>query len=236
VLHRRPGWRFDEESRHPRPEGDERQIAQPVQQRSSGRKRRVSGPRKRPPLESPLDGAKAYEVVWQQVADIFELGRQIKNPLFVYFIGEGEDGPVKIGLAKDPFKRVRGMQTGNSRRLRVEHAILGDRAIEHLLHEMWKQYAIVPSHRAGRVSAHPGTEWFEAEIRDKLYPVIPTIVEKQREYVFGAIDKGEDLTFAETERALREAHGAHGVVAHRPHETRLLGKHAGYVARGRSLI
>ena len=55
---------------------------------------------------SPIDKAKAYEVVWQEVAPMFEAVRGSKDWSFVYLIGEEDEGAVKIGLAKDPIKRL----------------------------------------------------------------------------------------------------------------------------------
>jgi hypothetical protein len=39
--------------------------------------------------------------------------------LFVYAIAGSLDGPTKIGIAKDPFKRCKELQTGNPHKLRV---------------------------------------------------------------------------------------------------------------------
>lgn len=38
---------------------------------------------------------------------------------FVYFIQEGEDGPIKIGWAINPFQRLKQLQTGNADSLRL---------------------------------------------------------------------------------------------------------------------
>jgi hypothetical protein len=84
-------------------------------------------------MTSPLDKAAGHEVAWRRVSDVFDAARQIRNCKFVYFIGEDDDGPVKIGVAKDPISRLRAMQTGNPRRLRVEHVLVGDMDVEKLL-------------------------------------------------------------------------------------------------------
>lgn len=39
--------------------------------------------------------------------------------MYVYFIQEGERGPVKIGRAKDLLKRIETLQIGNSRELKL---------------------------------------------------------------------------------------------------------------------
>lgn len=72
-------------------------------------------PRGRRP-QSPIDKAKGYEIIWPQVSQLFEAVRHFDNPSFVYLIGEA-DGPLKIGVSKDPIARLRGMQTGNPQRL-----------------------------------------------------------------------------------------------------------------------
>lgn len=79
---------------------------------------------------------------------------------FVYFIKEFErdfygeydlseppSGPIKIGLARNPVKRLRGMQTGNSRHLAIICLLVGTRETEQLLHREWKD-------------AHLRGEWF----------------------------------------------------------------------------
>lgn len=37
----------------------------------------------------------------------------------LYFIREGEDGPIKIGIAESPERRRHGLQGGNPRRLHI---------------------------------------------------------------------------------------------------------------------
>lgn len=55
---------------------------------------------------------------------------------FVYFIQEGEDGPIKIGWAKDPRRRLASMQSGNPRRLHLLGAIKTKRRLlERELHD-----------------------------------------------------------------------------------------------------
>lgn len=184
------------------------------------------------PFKSPLDKAHARELEWSKVAPVFEAMRPIGNPSFVYFIGEQDDGPVKIGVAKDPITRLRGMQTGNPRRLRVERLLIGDRDLEQLLHQIWRDFAIVSPTRANNPDAGPGTEWFESEIRDRLFPVVDTAAAAQVEYVTEPDDEILDLNAFE--RIVREAHGAHDVTAVRPHEVRLLAAGAGYVTPRRS--
>lgn len=176
--------------------------------------------------KSPLDKAYAHELDWPKVSGIFTVARGITDPSFVYLTGEQDGGPVKIGVAKDPVSRIRGMQTGNSRRLRVERVLIGDRDIEHLLHQIWRHRAIVSPTKVSNPDAGPGTEWFEPEIRDELFPIIDTAAGAQVDHI---VTLDGDIEFGDLERIVREAHGAHGMVPSRPDEVRLLGKHGGYV-------
>lgn len=180
-------------------------------------RRRATVPRKGP--TSPLDRAAGYEVAWRQVSDLFNAARDVRDCRFVYFIGEDDDGPVKIGTAKDPVARLRGMQTGNPRRLRVEHVLLGDMPIEKLLHEFWEPYAVASARSAGKPNAAPGTEWFRSEVRAELFPIIETAAREQ--VAFLATAEGT-VMFESLERVVRQAHIAHGFVAKGRDEVRLL--------------
>lgn len=175
--------------------------------------------------DNPLDRAKGFEVVWSEVAAVFNAAVQIANRSFVYVIGEfDDDGPVKIGLAKDPVHRRRAMQTGNPRRLRVEHVLVGKRDLERMLHEYWEPYAVVSAKSQRNPDSMPGTEWFKPEIRDGLLPILDTAAEKQVEM----IQAGGDFTFADLSRIVIEAHIAHDFVFHQPDEVRHLAWGAGY--------
>jgi hypothetical protein len=59
---------------------------------------------------------------------------RLSSASFVYFIQDGEHGPVKIGLSQDPERRLPKLQTGNPRELLLRHVIPGDRTVEHGLH------------------------------------------------------------------------------------------------------
>lgn len=56
---------------------------------------------------------------------------------YVYLIGD-EAGRVKIGLAIDPQKRLRQLQTGSSSKLRILATLPGDREDEQHLHKMFR--------------------------------------------------------------------------------------------------
>lgn len=182
-------------------------------------------------FRSPLDKAKGYEVVWKQVSGLFEAARPyVADANFVYVVGEADDGPVKIGVSKDPIGRLRSMQTGNPRRLRIEYVLMGNTAIEKLLHEMWEPYAIVSSRNAGKPDAAPGTEWFTADVRDTLLPIVHTAVAAQIE----RLQTPEPPPgFADMEQIVRDAHQAHDFVPHVRHQVLMLGQGAGYALRSR---
>ena len=53
----------------------------------------------------------------------------------VYLIQAGEDGPVKIGSARDPQARLRALQTASPLKLRLHVTVPGGYAKERELHE-----------------------------------------------------------------------------------------------------
>lgn len=182
-------------------------------------------------LTCPLDHAKPYEVVWDQVKMIFELSRRVIDCAFVYFIGE-EDGPIKIGFAKDPIKRVRAMQAGNPRRLRIEHVLIGDMGLEKALHQVWQHLAIVAPSRKNKPDALPGTEWFRAEIREKLDDILITAGLEQLD----CVTRTKEIDPADLTSAVLSAHEQHGIVIPGRDEVRLLATGAGYAVQRRSRI
>lgn len=183
--------------------------------------------------KSPLDKAKGYEVIWQQVSGVFEAARDFGNANFVYVIGEQDDGPVKIGVSKDPIARLRGMQTGNPRRLRIEHVLIGDMATEKIVHEYWEPFAIHSAgRRANNPDALPGTEWFKPEVRAQLLPIVADAAERQVEYIKTAEEPG----FADLELIARDAHAESGLVVHRRAPTIRLAQGAGYTVSRRYRI
>lgn len=170
------------------------------------------------PMLNPLDRAKGHEVAWRQVSPVFNVARSIQGDVsFVYLIGEVGDGPIKVGLAKDPIARLRSMQTGNPRRLRLERVLFGDAVVERLLHELWEPFAIRSAN--SKVDAPPGTEWFRPDAREDLLPIIETVAIEQVKRVEQATG---DLTFEEMERIVRDAHISHGYTAQGRDEVRRL--------------
>lgn len=166
----------------------------------------------RPKSTAPLDYAKAYEVIWDQVVEIFEAVSSAQNPAFVYLIGEEDGGAVKIGTAVDPIKRLRTMQTGNPRRLRVEWVLAGDRDLERMLHRLWKPLAITSGQHRAMQRRWPdsqrtaGTEWFQPEVRKELFPIIRTAVALQLEHLKAA--KG-DVFLEDVAALVVKAHQEH---------------------------
>lgn len=56
---------------------------------------------------------------------------------WVYFIRAGVSGPVKIGTARDPRKRLSGLQTSTAVPLRILGVVVGGRAQERAFHEQF---------------------------------------------------------------------------------------------------
>lgn len=170
------------------------------QRASTGKRPRVAA--------SPLDEAQGYEIAWSQVCDLFDAARPYDGCHFVYILGEEDGGHIKIGTSRNPIHRLRNMQVGNPRRLRVEYALLGGYMLEKFLHGMWDAYAVLAARKRGQADpATPGTEWFRAEIRDKLFPIVDLAVAGQIQ----RLREKTDVTEAEMQNIVRIAHAAHGV-------------------------
>lgn len=181
--------------------------------------------------QSPLDHAKAHELDWGAVADVFDAARRITNPSFVYFIVE-QDGPIKIGLAKDPIKRLRGMQTGNSRRLRLEHVLVGDRETEGLLHELWEPDAIRSATKRNGAEGYTCTEWFDPSVRNELFHVADVAAEAQIKYIVSA----SSPSFHDLSQIVFDAHVDCNVDYHQRDERIFLAAGAGYTAKNFSTV
>lgn len=79
----------------------------------------------------------------------------------IYFIQEGEDGPIKIGSASDPQVRLGDLQVGNPTELRIVATRAGDARFERYLH---RRFVL------GRLRG----EWFSADtpgLRDYMLPL-----------------------------------------------------------------
>lgn len=60
----------------------------------------------------------------------------------IYAIQAGEGGPVKIGVARNPWARLMDLQIGNAETLRVVEAIEAPDGNEWLLHNRLKEHSI----------------------------------------------------------------------------------------------
>lgn len=67
---------------------------------------------------------------------------------WVYLMGSGGEGPIKIGLSDDPARRLIGLQTGQAEELHLLCALSGDADTEKFLHGVF-----APDHLRG--------EWFK---------------------------------------------------------------------------
>lgn len=69
---------------------------------------------------------------------------------FVYVIQGSTGTPIKVGIARDPRSRLRGLQTGNPRLLRLLYVIPGGAAMERALHRQLASCRLIG-------------EWFDGE-------------------------------------------------------------------------
>jgi hypothetical protein len=65
------------------------------------------------------------------------LGAFGKHLSRVYFIGRGEDGPIKVGVAHDPAMRMINLQIGSPEELYLLASMRGDRDVERMLHAVF---------------------------------------------------------------------------------------------------
>lgn len=121
------------------------------------------------PTRDLLSAAHGTEINWERVPQ-FLRGRTTRSATFVYLIGEENDGPVKIGFAADPIRRLRELQTGNPRRLRIECLIFGNATTESLLHGYLQPHVIPGKRTTSELNPtyNRETEWFKAEARDEI--------------------------------------------------------------------
>lgn len=66
-----------------------------------------------------------------------------KPQSFVYVIKADGDSPIKVGKSDDHAKRLDSLQTGNPRRLRLLHVLVGGLDLEWQLHQMLKDHRMV---------------------------------------------------------------------------------------------
>jgi len=65
-----------------------------------------------------------------------------KATTLLYFIRQGEEGPIKVGRSVDPWSRRDELQTGNPDRLHVGGVAFGNPGFEADLHDSFGQYWI----------------------------------------------------------------------------------------------
>lgn len=59
---------------------------------------------------------------------------------YVYFIAEEDNQRIKIGFAMNPYKRIKQLQTGNSKTLKILKIIPGDQKVERAYHKHFAMY------------------------------------------------------------------------------------------------
>lgn len=65
--------------------------------------------------------------------------REPPPPVLVYFVQDGEGGPIKIGCAQDVRKRLRTLQSGHHGTLRLLFTLPGGMEMERRLHaRFWR--------------------------------------------------------------------------------------------------
>lgn len=61
---------------------------------------------------------------------------------YIYFVQQGDYGPVKIGLAKNVLKRLDGLLNGSPLELHLRAVMPGDRAVERQMHQRFAKHHI----------------------------------------------------------------------------------------------
>lgn len=91
---------------------------------------------------------------------------------YVYLIAEGEEGPVKIGVSKNPGWRICELQSGNPRKLKLIHCWLMMSRSEAFEFEQKMLRQLAERRMAG--------EWIDADvdfIRDLIETDLEEVVE-----------------------------------------------------------
>jgi hypothetical protein len=92
---------------------------------------------------------------------------RIEKPLFVYFIQSEDGGPVKIGQAVNPAKRLAELQCGNPAELVIRAVVLAGVETEKVIHGSW------------RSSAHVRGEWYGQGFEQALISLAHAAAERQ---------------------------------------------------------
>lgn len=102
--------------------------------------------------------------------------KHVDTPQFVYFIQSVDGGPVKIGTAENPVKRLAMLQCGNPQELAIRQVLAGGREVEQNWHDYWR-------------SAHLRGEWFDGGAPEAIVLLAHGVAEQQIE----ANEVGRDL-------------------------------------------
>lgn len=99
---------------------------------------------------------------------------RLKDPCFVYVVQEDGDEAIKVGTARDPLERLKTLQTGNRRELRLLYVLPGTHDTEAYFHRrLW----------LCRVRG----EWFEGEAVPPFLDYIADLARKMvDQYVPGS--------------------------------------------------
>lgn len=68
-----------------------------------------------------------YKIARVALADLPPVNKAATFPCCVYVVQQGDDGPVKIGVAHHPRRRLGGLQGGNPNRLYLRAVFRGSR-------------------------------------------------------------------------------------------------------------
>lgn len=112
---------------------------------------------------------------------------------FVYFVQEGDDGPVKIGTAIDPEQRLAGLQGGNPRQLTIRHIIPGDWTVENSLHLRFHESRLIGEWFGGGGIERIILAWAQG-MHDRALAYLaekgaPPVVYNQDQEPVGALDR-----------------------------------------------
>jgi hypothetical protein len=89
----------------------------------------------------------------------------VRNPrpdAFVYVVQAQGDSPIKVGTATDVRVRIKDLQTGNPRPLRLRAVLPGSYDLEHVLHKELAGYRMVGEW----FDDQPSIEWFLERVND----------------------------------------------------------------------
>lgn len=62
---------------------------------------------------------------------------------WIYFIQEEDHGPIKVGIGRDPGRRLASLQVGNPVRLKLRSAFKAPAALERLIHDHFSDERMV---------------------------------------------------------------------------------------------